>query len=129
MSSHVAPVQRLAAWVSSRMVLLAGMCLGPDGFGFCNAKSLWILAYTHPTKKTKAIVSMLAPEPERMCLGSSSGGWFSSLRPVGVSKCVDGLDGDRSYESERECIVCFQVFHSRRVIENIRWVCKRRGGQ
>eukprot|EP00752_Nemacystus_decipiens_P012094 g10721.t1 len=67
-----------------------GMCLGPDGFGFCDAKSLWILAYTHPTKKTKAIVSMLAPEPERMCLGSSSGGWFSSLRPVGVSKCAKG---------------------------------------
>lgn len=66
------------------------MCLGPDGFGFCDAKTLWILAYTHPAKKTKAIVSMLAPEAERMCLGSSSGGWFSSLRPVGVSKCVDG---------------------------------------
>lgn len=66
------------------------MCLGPDGFGFCDAKSLWILAYTHPTKKTKAIVSMLSPEPEKMCLGSSSGGWFSSLRPVGVSKCVAG---------------------------------------
>eukprot|EP00903_Cladosiphon_okamuranus_P008368 g8046.t1 len=69
---------------------LDGMCLGPDGFGFCDAKSLWILAYTHPTKKTKAIVSMLAPEAERMCLGSSSGGWFSSLRPVGVSKCAKG---------------------------------------
>lgn len=75
--------------------LFAGMCLGPDGFGFCDAKSLWILAYTCPGKKRKAIVSMLAPEPERMCLGSSSGGWFSSLRPVGVSKCVIG-DGQES---------------------------------
>eukprot|EP00904_Undaria_pinnatifida_P007073 jgi/Undpi1/3496/HiC_scaffold_16.g06868.m1 len=47
-------------------------------------------------KKTKAIVSMLAPEPDRMCLGSSSGGMFSSLRRVGVSKCgsanAKGLD-------------------------------------
>ncbi|CAN0239148.1 unnamed protein product, partial [Pylaiella littoralis] len=71
-------------WLRDR---LDGMCLGPSGFGACDAQSLWILASTHPTKNTKAFVSMLAPEPEKMCLGSSSSGWFSSLRRVGVSKC------------------------------------------
>lgn len=67
-------------------VNFSGMCLGPDGFGPCDPTSVWILAYTNMNKKTKAIVSMLAPEPDRMCLGSSSGGMFSSLRRVGVSK-------------------------------------------
>lgn len=61
------------------------MCLGPNGFGDCDAKSLWILAYTNIKKKKKAIVNMLAPEPDRMCLGSS-GGMFSSRKKVGVSK-------------------------------------------
>ncbi|CAM9501949.1 unnamed protein product [Laminaria digitata] len=65
------------------------MCLGPDGFGACDPSSVWIMAYTNVKKKTKAIVSMLAPEPERMCLGSS-GGMFSSLRHVGVSRCGSG---------------------------------------
>lgn len=77
--------ERTYAWFVPQMIS-TGMCLGPDGFGACDAKSLWILAYTNPTKKTKAIVSMLAPEPEKMCLGSSSSGVFSSLRRVGVSK-------------------------------------------
>ncbi|CAB1120231.1 unnamed protein product [Ectocarpus sp. CCAP 1310/34] len=69
---------------------LDGMCLGPDGFGACDASNLWILALKHPKKLTQAFVSMLAPEPERMCLGSSSGGMFSSRRRVGVSKCGSG---------------------------------------
>lgn len=78
--------ERTYVRVVSPQIVATGMCLGPDGFGACDAQSLWILAYTHPTKKTKAFVSMLAPEPEKMCLGSSSSGWFSSLRRVGVSK-------------------------------------------
>lgn len=59
------------------------MCLGPNGFGPCDPSSVWIFAYTNANKKSKAIVSMLAPEPDRICLGSS-GGMFSSLRRVGV---------------------------------------------
>lgn len=64
----------------------SGMCLGLDGFGPCDVNSLWILASTNLKKKTVAFVSMLAPEADRMCLGSASGGIFSSRRPVGVSK-------------------------------------------
>lgn len=69
------------------VVMKTGMCLGPDGFGECGIASLWILAARHPeNKESTAIVSMVNPEPDRMCLGSTSGGWFSSRRPMGMQK-------------------------------------------
>ncbi|CAM9536482.1 unnamed protein product, partial [Scytosiphon promiscuus] len=66
------------------------MCLGPDGFGECGYMSLWAVASRNPTKDINVIASLFAPEPDKICLGSSSRGWFSSLRRVGVSKCNSG---------------------------------------
>jgi len=74
------------------------MCLGPNGFTFCDERTLWILT-RRPGKKTYSLVSLLNPSPAGMCLERKTSffGLFNSDK-VGMGFCNKG--GSKAWEFE-----------------------------